>query len=106
MRGFDRINGVLPDELILEIFRHLETKPSRDACSLVCKRWLCLERLSRDTIRIGASASPDNLVKLLGRRFPNIRYVFVDERISVTLPVQCVSGSLILVCGSFSLKLN
>ncbi|KAK6117303.1 hypothetical protein DH2020_048948 [Rehmannia glutinosa] len=89
MRGFDRINAVLPDELILEIFRHVESKPSRDACSLVCKRWLSLERLSRDTIRIGASASPGNLVKLLSSRFPNIRYVFIDERLSVSLPVQC-----------------
>ncbi|KAK4405656.1 F-box/LRR-repeat protein 4 [Sesamum angolense] len=86
--GFDRINAVLPDELILEIFRHVESKPSRDACSLVCKRWLGLERLSRDTIRIGASATPDSLVKLLSSRFPNIRYVFIDERLSISLPVQ------------------
>ena len=94
MKAFDLVNGVLPDELIVEIFRRLDAKPSRDACSLVCKRWLSLERLSRDTIHIGASASPDKLVELLGRLFPNIQYVFVDERISVTLPVQCVSGSL------------
>ncbi|KAL1548520.1 F-box/LRR-repeat protein 4-like [Salvia divinorum] len=55
----------------------------------VCKRWLGLERLSRDTIRFGASASPDKLVELFGRLFPNIQYVFVDECISGTLPVQC-----------------
>lgn len=91
MRGFDRINAVLPDDLILEVFRRLGAKGSRDACSLVCKRWLGLERRSRETIRIGASASPDALVELLGRQFPNTLYVFVDERISVTLPFQCVS---------------
>lgn len=93
MRGSDRINGLLPDDVMLEIFRRLEAKGSRDACSLVCKRWLGLERLGRETIRIGASASPDQLVELLGRLFPNTLYVFVDERISVTLPFQCVSGS-------------
>uniref|UniRef100_A0A5B7BJ11 F-box domain-containing protein n=1 Tax=Davidia involucrata TaxID=16924 RepID=A0A5B7BJ11_DAVIN len=88
MRGHDRINSILPDELILEIFRHLDSKSSRDACSLVCKRWLDLERLSRDTIRIGASGSPDALVKLLARRFVNVTNVHIDERLSVFLPVQ------------------
>ncbi|KAL6581822.1 hypothetical protein OROMI_005836 [Orobanche minor] len=93
MRDFDRINEVLPDELILEIFRQVESKPTRDACSLVCKRWLSLERLSRDTIRIGASDSSGNLIKLLSSRFPNIRSVFIDERISVSLPLPVQCGS-------------
>ncbi|KAL8515428.1 hypothetical protein ACS0TY_014212 [Phlomoides rotata] len=88
MRGCDRINGVLPDELLLEVFRHLETKSCRDACSLVCKRWLSLERLGRETIRIAASASPEDLIKALSGSFPNIRCVFVDESIYVPQPVE------------------
>lgn len=90
MKGHDWINSSLPDELILEIFRYLDTKASR-AASLVCKRWLWLERLSCDTIRIGASGSPDALVKMLSARFPNVRNVFIDERLSISLPVQFVS---------------
>lgn len=88
MRGHDWINSTLPDELIVEILCRLDSKSSRDACSLVCKRWLRLERLSRESLRIGASGSPNALVKLLARRFPNVRNVFIDERLSVPLPVQ------------------
>jgi F-box/leucine-rich repeat protein 2/20 len=73
----------------MEIFRRLDAKPSRDACSLVCKRWLRLERVSRSTIRIGASGSPEHFVKLITRRFVNVRTVHVDERLS--LPAQLVS---------------
>ncbi|GMP56675.1 hypothetical protein CsSME_00021076 [Camellia sinensis var. sinensis] len=76
MRGRDRINPVLPDELILEVFHNLDSKPSHDACSLVCKRWLGLARLNRTTIR------------MLARRFVNVRNVFIDERLSISLPVQ------------------
>ena len=93
MRGRDYINPALPDELILEIFRRLDSKTRRDACSLVCKRWLDLERLSRDTIRVGASSHPDLQIKLLARHFVNIRNVYVDERLSISLPVQFVSFS-------------
>jgi hypothetical protein len=93
------VNSVLPDELILEIFRNLDSKSSRDACSLVCRRWLTLERFSRDTIRIGASGSLDALVDLLARRFPNVTNVYIDERLSVSLPVDFVSFiSLFLIC--------
>lgn len=90
MRGRDWINQILPDELILDIFRHVESKASRDACALVCKRWLRLERISRVTLRIGASGCPDALIKVLARRFVNVRNVFVDERLSISLPVQIV----------------
>lgn len=94
MRGRDWINQILPDELILDIFRHLESKSSRDACALVCKRWLRLERLSRLTLRIGASGCPDVFIKLLARRFVNVRNVFVDERLSISLPIPLVSLSI------------
>ncbi|KAK9933529.1 hypothetical protein M0R45_020724 [Rubus argutus] len=61
--GHDWINTCLPDELIVDIFRRLlDSKPSHDSCSLVCKRWLALERLSRTTLRIGATGSPDLFV--------------------------------------------
>ncbi|XP_012069470.1 F-box/LRR-repeat protein 4 isoform X1 [Jatropha curcas] len=87
MRGHDWINTCLPDELIIEIFRHLDSKGSRDACSLVCKRWLALERLSRTTLRIGASGNPDLFVKLLARRFHNVKTIHIDERFSISIPV-------------------
>lgn len=86
MRGHDRINNCLPEELIIEIFRRLDSKPTRDACSLVCKRWLSLERFSRTTLRIGASFSPDIFVTLLSRRFLHVTSIHVDERLSVSLP--------------------
>ncbi|GMP56673.1 hypothetical protein CsSME_00021076 [Camellia sinensis var. sinensis] len=88
MRGRDRINPVLPDELILEVFHNLDSKPSHDACSLVCKRWLGLARLNRTTIRVGSSDNADALVQMLARRFVNVRNVFIDERLSISLPVQ------------------
>ncbi|KAL8158099.1 hypothetical protein AgCh_002707 [Apium graveolens] len=88
MRGRDWINLILPDELILEIFDHFDSKSSRDACSLVCKRWCCLERISRDTIRIGASGSPDELVRVLSKKFVNVKNLFVDERLAMPLPVD------------------
>ena len=91
MRGHDWINTCLPDELVLEIIRRLDSKSSRDACSLVCKRWLCLERLSRATIRIGATGTPDLFVNLLASRFANVRNVHVDERLSISIPVRLVS---------------
>lgn len=91
MRGQDRINN-LPEELILEIFGCLDSKPNRDSISLVCKKWLNLERLTRETIRIGASGSADKLVNLLSQRFINVRNVFVDERLSISLPDHSVSS--------------
>ncbi|KAK6254626.1 hypothetical protein SCA6_015931 [Theobroma cacao] len=88
MRGHDWINTCLPDELILEILRRVDSKASHDACSLVCKRWLGLERLSRSTLRIDASGSPDLFVKLLAQRFVNVKAVHIDERLSVYVPVN------------------
>ncbi|KAL2506129.1 F-box/LRR-repeat protein 4 [Abeliophyllum distichum] len=79
MREFDRINNFLPDELMVEIFRYLDLNENREAASLVCKRWLGLVRLSRETIRIGFSASTDDLVELLTDRFVNVRDVSIDE---------------------------
>ncbi|PPD95141.1 hypothetical protein GOBAR_DD07830 [Gossypium barbadense] len=87
MRGHDWINTCLPDELILEILRRLDSKSSHDACSLVCKRWLGLERLSRSILRIGASGSPDIFIKFLAQRFVNVKAVHIDERLSISLPV-------------------
>lgn len=77
-RRFDRINFVLPDDIMLEIFRYLDWK-DRGASSLVCKRWLNLVRLSRETIRIGFSDGTDALIKLLSDRFFNVRDVFINE---------------------------
>ena len=88
MKGHDWINTCLPDELIVEIFRRLDSKPTRDAASLVCNRWLRLERLTRSSIRIGATGSPDLFVQLLASRFFNITAVHIDERLSISLPVQ------------------
>ncbi|PWA48687.1 hypothetical protein CTI12_AA488530 [Artemisia annua] len=90
-RGHDWINTTLPDELLLEIFRNLDSKSTRDAMSLMCRRWLSLERFSSDTIRIGSSGSPEALVDLLARRFTNVKNVYIDERLSVSLPVDFVS---------------
>ncbi|GJU28993.1 hypothetical protein Tco_1172582 [Tanacetum coccineum] len=84
----DWINTTLPDELLIEIFRNLDSKFSRDATSPVYHRWLSLERISRDTIRIGASGSPDALFNLLVRWFPNVKNVYIDERFSVSLPID------------------
>ncbi|XP_022760432.1 F-box/LRR-repeat protein 4 isoform X3 [Durio zibethinus] len=88
MRGHDWINTCLPDDLILEILRRVDSKASHDSCSLVCKRWLRLERLSRTTLRIGASGSPDLFVMLLAQRFVNVKAVHIDERLSISLPVN------------------
>ncbi|GKU85623.1 hypothetical protein SLEP1_g262 [Rubroshorea leprosula] len=88
MRGHDWINTCLPDELIEEIFQRVDSKSDRDACSLVCKRWLGLERLSRTTLRIGASSCPDLFVNLLASRFPNVKTVHIDERLAISLPVH------------------
>lgn len=102
MKGHDWINTCLPDELIVEIFRRLDSKSSRDSCSLVCNRWLRLERLTRSSIRIGATGSPDLFVQLLASRFSNVTAVHIDERLSISLPVQLVStvtkfGNLLVV---------
>ncbi|KAL2979806.1 hypothetical protein AAZX31_13G193400 [Glycine max] len=88
MRGHDWINTLLPDELLIEIFRRLDSKSNRDASSLVCTRWLRLERLTRAAIRIGASGSPDLLIHLLAARFSNITTVHIDERLSVSIPAH------------------
>ena len=93
MRGHDWINTLLPDELLIEIFRRLDSKSNRDASSLVCTRWLRLERLTRAAIRIGASGSPDLLIHLLAARFSNITTVHIDERLSVSIPAHLVSSN-------------
>uniref|UniRef100_A0A251T7G8 Putative F-box domain-containing protein n=1 Tax=Helianthus annuus TaxID=4232 RepID=A0A251T7G8_HELAN len=92
---------MLPDELMLEIFRNLYSKCSRDACSLVCRRWLTLERLSRDTIRIGGSASPDSLVNLISSHFLNVTNLYVDERLSGPHPFGVVSSPVPWFCPKF-----
>ncbi|URD76168.1 LRR [Musa troglodytarum] len=84
MKGCDLVNTFLPDELIMEIFRHVEAKSDRDACSMVCRKWRRLERACRRTIRIGASGTADQLVDLVVGRFTGLRNVFIDERLPVT----------------------
>ncbi|KAG5104922.1 hypothetical protein JHK82_041892 [Glycine max] len=67
MRGHDWINTLLPDELLIEIFRRLDSKSSRDAGSLVYTRWLRLERFTRAAIsspRGRRRASGNSSVKL------------------------------------------
>ncbi|XP_050372022.1 F-box/LRR-repeat protein 4 isoform X2 [Argentina anserina] len=91
--GHDRINTCLPDELIVEVFRRLDSKPSHDSSSLVCKRWLALERRSRTSLRIGATGNPDLFVDLLSRRFVNVRHVHIDERLNISLPVHLGSAA-------------
>ncbi|KAI4378896.1 hypothetical protein MLD38_016315 [Melastoma candidum] len=88
MRGHDRINAVLPDELIFEIFARLDSKASLDAFSLVCKRWHRIDRLSRTTLRVGSSDSPELLLGELSRRFVSVKNIHVDELLSVALPVR------------------
>lgn len=88
MRGHDMINTCLPDELILEIFNYLDSKRTRDACSLVCRRWRTLDRISRTILRIGASGNPDLVLNLLSRRFSNVKAVFIDERLAVSSPLK------------------
>ncbi|GAB2210314.1 hypothetical protein Droror1_Dr00015578 [Drosera rotundifolia] len=92
MKRLDQINPSLPDELIIEIFSHLGAKSTRDAASLVCRRWLGLERISRDTLRVGASGNPDEIVELFADRFPNVRTLYVDERLSVSTTVSSSVG--------------
>ncbi|KAL2529874.1 F-box/LRR-repeat protein 4-like [Forsythia ovata] len=65
MRGFDWINSLLRDELMVKIFRYLETNENQEAASLVCKRWLSLVRIRCETIRSGFSASTNSLVERL-----------------------------------------
>ncbi|KAL2969709.1 hypothetical protein AAZX31_15G096500 [Glycine max] len=67
MRGHDWINTLIPDELLIKIFRRLDSKSSRDAGSLVCTRWLRLERFTRAAIsspRGRRRASGNSSVKL------------------------------------------
>ncbi|MQL72443.1 hypothetical protein Taro_004744 [Colocasia esculenta] len=85
----DLINGMLPDELLIDIFGHLEcSKSSRDACALVCHRWHSLERASRRSVRMGASGNADQLARLLVDRFPSLCSIFVDERLPAALCPQ------------------
>lgn len=91
MRGHDWINTCLPDELLLEILRRVDCKATRDICSLVCKRWLLLDRLRRTTIRFGAFASPDVFIRVLASRFVNVKVFHIDERLSLYLPVNTVN---------------
>ncbi|KAL5984546.1 hypothetical protein ACLOJK_018651 [Asimina triloba] len=85
MKGHDLINSILPDELIIEVFRRLDSyKSTIDACSLVCRRWLKLQRASRRTVRIGASGNPDSFVRLLMQRFTAVRNVYIDERLPIS----------------------
>ena len=79
MRRFDRINLVLPDNLMVKIFWYLESKRNREAFSLVCKRWLNLERLSREIIHISFTDGTDALLKLLTNRYVNVHDVSIDE---------------------------
>ncbi|KAL6293305.1 hypothetical protein ACE6H2_001447 [Prunus campanulata] len=91
MRGHDRINTFIPDELILEMFRRLDSKPSHDACSLVCKRWLALERLSRTSLRICATVSPNLVVDPLADRFRNGRRRGTDIAGVSSVMLHCAS---------------
>ncbi|KAI3990329.1 hypothetical protein MKX01_037668 [Papaver californicum] len=86
MRGRDLTNTILPEELL---FSHIEgSKSDCDSCSLVCKRWMKLERISIRTLRIAGSSGnpPDILIKLLVEKFVNVRNVFIDERLPVSIP--------------------
>ncbi|KAJ7531412.1 hypothetical protein O6H91_14G042700 [Diphasiastrum complanatum] len=82
MRGHDLINTLLPDECLVEIFKHLDGQAKdRNACSLVCKRWKRIDSATRDTIQIRASDCPDSCISVLVRRFTDLRNIFFDERL-------------------------
>jgi hypothetical protein len=77
MRGRDLINGMLPDEALMEIMKYGDGRSSdRDACALVCRRWLTL----------GATGQSDACLARMLQRFSNLRQVCVDERLPVPLP--------------------
>lgn len=83
MRGHDWINTCFPDDLIVEIFSRLHSMSTRDACSLVCRRWFRLQRLTRTTLRI-ASTHLSSLHRL-PTRFSNLRNLYIDQSLSIPL---------------------
>ncbi|KAL5163551.1 F-box/LRR-repeat protein 4 [Glycine soja] len=83
MRGHDWINTCFPDDLIVEIFSRLHSMSTCDACSLVCRRWFRLERLTRTTLRI-ASTHLSSLHRL-PTRFSNLRNLYIDQSLSIPL---------------------
>ncbi|KAK4477981.1 hypothetical protein RD792_017246 [Penstemon davidsonii] len=78
----DLINSKLADDLMIDIFRRIDSKFSSDSCCLVCKRWFFLERISRKTVQFGRSGraeSTDSMVRLLAGRFVNVENVYINE---------------------------
>jgi F-box and leucine-rich repeat protein 2/20 len=81
MKGADLINTVLPEEVLMEILRRVETKPDLDSCALVCRKWNRIDRSTRRTVKIAASGSADLLLACVIERFTGLTSVFIDELI-------------------------
>lgn len=75
----DQINSTLANDELIEIFQRLDSTYSRDACSLVCKRWLYLEGLSRNNVQFGRSGKTDTTIRLFADRFVNAQSVYINE---------------------------
>ncbi|KAJ0092895.1 hypothetical protein Patl1_25504 [Pistacia atlantica] len=101
MNRHDVINTCLPDESIMEIFRHLDSETSRDACSLVCKRWHELERLSRTFLRLSTLDSSNHFSEL-ARCFVNVKSIYIDGKPSRNSPRSLSDDVLALLADSFS----
>ncbi|KAF3792052.1 F-box protein [Nymphaea thermarum] len=75
----------LPDDCLALVFHHLSTA-DRNRCSLVCRRWLAVDSLSRYRLSLRATASlPAS--SLLGCRFPSLsRLTLRCDRSSLSIP--------------------
>ncbi|CAI5500529.1 unnamed protein product [Closterium sp. Naga37s-1] len=81
--------GLLPDEVILEIIARVSDARARNCCALVSRRWRTSERLTRTSLSVRLSLA--DLLQL-PRCFPNVR------RLDLSLCPPC--GQPLLLAGS------
>ncbi|CAI5495393.1 unnamed protein product [Closterium sp. Naga37s-1] len=81
--------GLLPDEVILEIIARVSYARARNCCALVSRRWRMSERLTRTSLSVRRSLA--DLLEL-PRCFPNVR------RLDLSLCPPC--GQPLLLAGT------
>lgn len=85
MRGSDLINTKLPDDLLFEIINRIDSsKRDSDSISLVCRKWMRIERSCRRSMKINASCASDALLANIVTKFTGVRCLFLDERLPLS----------------------
>eukprot|EP00897_Mesotaenium_endlicherianum_P009240 jgi/Mesen1/8344/ME000462S07788 len=92
----DIVNNALNEDLLVNILQRIDDRNDREACSLVCKRWLKLE----GSLRRHSHVLRESVIPILRLRFPNL------DSVDLSACTQVKDSDLLQLAESFQERLK